>query len=248
MKFSFLKEVKNNLKTQLVFDGNKMEIYIPSSFFEDGLAEVYGEYIRSIYIFWFKVDGKFYEVQLPIRMMFAYSSNTKYSGSIQPGMPNDKYDVFILDKGDVFCDDTMYRVDVKDVQFVTSKLIENGKMPNTIQYNDILAVTLNSLDICGVGGLDVSSLSYELLLSELYRSKNKVNEPFRIHINANPRDIYGYRTIRITKIPELSSTLSGIMGEDSNHQVAAAVINNRLRKEGKIGEEKISPVEKIIKY
>jgi hypothetical protein len=47
----------------------------------------------------------------------------------------------------------------------------------------------------------------------------------------------------MTKIPELNSTFTGICGEDSNHQIVSAIYKTRSHQ-----EEKVSPIEKILKY
>ena len=54
---------------------------------------------------------------------------------------------------------------------------------------------------------------------------------------------YDYRMLRIVKIPEMNSTFTGITGEDVNQQLISAILRNR---EGK--KERVSPIERIIKY
>ena len=48
--------------------------------------------------------------------------------------------------------------------------------------------------------------------------------------------------VRVTKIPELTSTYMGLAGEDNNQQIVTAVLNNRDHR-----VETISPVEKLLK-
>jgi len=84
-------------------------------------------------------------------------------------------------------------------------------------------------------------LTLEFLLSELFRNKRNTSESFR---NAyTGKNGYDYRMVRITKIPEMNSTFTGLLGEDINQQIVSAVLKGR---EGK--DEKVSPIEKIIKY
>jgi len=246
--YSFLKEDTFGLRHQLTFIGDKLEFYIPQSYFDQNLASIVGDYIEVIGLLWFKADGKWYELTLPLKFMFGYSLQEKFSGKMRPNMQNMDYIIFTLEKGDAFCYDINHRKNVDDIMLFSAKLMEGGKMPRSIGYDEILVIMHNALQATDVGDLGVSSLTFEILLAELYRNKGKVTEPFRFYYNKHPNAIYDYKMIPVTKLPELTSTFTGLMGEDNKQQIVAAVMNGRLRKEGLIGEEKISPAEKLIKF
>ena len=241
MKYSFLKSEMVGSREQIVVESDKLEIYLPKSFLEEGyMAEQAGEYIQTLGIFWFKTDNKWYELSLPLSFKFGYSDRTKFSGKIKPNMPSIDYDVFVLLKGDIFCYDTSHPQMVDDIELFIFKLVEGGKMPPTVGYDDALPLFISALEATGYTKLGVSSVTYELLLSELYRSKYKLNDPFRLH--ATKDNLYDYKMVRVTKIPELTSTYMGLAGEDNNQQIVSAVLNNREHR-----VEKISPVEKLLK-
>lgn len=249
----FFKEEVFDLRHQLTFVGDKLYIYIPSYYLDktsatSTMASVIGENIETIGLFWFKTNNKFYELTLPLKFIFTYSEEESFSGKLRPELPDMKYSVFILHKGDAFCYDLNHRENIQDIMFFMNKLIENGKMPPTIKYSESLQVLLKALEATGSGGLGVGGFTYELLLSELYRNKHKMTDPYRLYLNEHPDKQYDYKMIRVTKIPELASSFTGLLGEDNAQQIVSAVVNGRLREKGEIGEESISPVEKLIKY
>lgn len=243
--YDFLKEETIGLRHQLTFIGDELRIYLPATYLanDSGMASTMGENIETLGLFWFKTNNKFYELTLPIKFTFAYSRKEKYTGKLKPELPEITYDVFVLEKGDAFCYDINHRENVEDIMFFLTKLVEGGKIPQTVSYNDVLKLLLDALVATKSGSLGVSSLTYELLLSELYRSKSNVTVPFRQYINENPGKLYNYKMVKVTKIPELTSVFTGLMGENTNYQIVAAVQHSR---EGR--KEKESPIEKLIKY
>lgn len=62
MNLTFLKKEKFGLRTQETFIGNKCEIYLPKYYINkndtNALATELGERIRTMGLFWFKVDGE----------------------------------------------------------------------------------------------------------------------------------------------------------------------------------------------
>lgn len=242
--FNFLKEETFELRHQLTFTGKEMEIYLPVAYLnnEPSLADIIGEYIETLGLFLFKVDGKMYEINLPIRFMFNYSERKKWSGKLLPELNSEEYDVFVLKTGDIFCYDINHRENLGDIMFFMNTLIEGGKLPNIISYDNVLTILLQAMAVTNSGDIGLSSVSYELLLSELYRSKNNINTPYRQYINKFPNKPYDYKMIKLTKIPETSSNFLSLIGEDINHQIVAAIYNTRTGR-----EDKISPAEKLLK-
>lgn len=241
---SFLKEEVINLRHQLTFIGDKMEIYLPTSYLEStpSFADVMGENIETLGIFNFKCDKKLYEINLPIRFQFSYSDRKKLTGKLKPELPENSYDVFILNKGDIFCYDTNHRENIKDIMFFMNTIIEGGKIPSTVSYSNILNLLLQAMDVTKSGNMGLSSVSYELLLSELIRTKSNLNQSYRIYINNHPNKNYDYKMIKLTKIPEFSSAFLGLIGEDNSQQIVSAIMNTRSGR-----QDKVSPAEKLLK-
>jgi hypothetical protein len=241
----FLREEKIDLRTQVTFTGSKMEIYLPSYFLEDGtMGAIIGRRVETIGLFWFSVNEKFYEMQVPVRMSFEFSDRRKKNMRLQNGMPIINYDIFTLENGDAFVYDVMYKQSIDDIGFFLSKMIEGGKMPPTISYEEILGVFLKALEVTKINEkFGVGSVTLEFILSELYRDKRNNSDPFRLAYDGKRVSPYDYKMVRIVKVPEMNSTFTGLTGEDINQQLIAAILRNR---EGR--DERISPIEKIIKY
>jgi hypothetical protein len=245
----FLKEEKIDLRTQITFKGSKMEIYIPSYFFDSSselfsMASIIGRRIETIGLFWFFVDGKFYELQIPIKVSFEFSETEKVKKKLKPGMPEIDYEVFTLKNGDAFIHDIMYKQSIDDVINFIQKLVEGAKLPQTLSYEEVLGVYLKILEVSKIGkGLGVNSVTLEFILSELYRDKRNTTLPFRKTFNGKSIGPYDFKMLRIVKVPEMNSTFTGLTGEDINQQFISAILKNR---EG--NDERISPIEKIIKY
>lgn len=246
MNFPFLKKETFGLRTQETFIGKKCEIYIPEYFIDknnnNALATDLGDKIETIGLFVFKVDDRdTYELQLPISFQFQFTSVDKKVMRVKPGTTEKKFYVYTLKTGDAFVYDILHKQSVDDLKFFISKLIEGAKIPPYIPYSDVMGIFLNAMTATKITNLGVSAVSIEFLLSELYRSKQHLQKPFRLSYKG--RSDYNYKAIRITKIPQLNSTFTGITGEDINNQLVSAVLRTR---EGKIDRE--TPIEKIIKY
>ena len=240
--FSFLKEETFGLRTQKTFTGGTCKIYIPDYFFKDGIADDLGNRIESLGIFMFSVDGELYDLSMPIKFQFEYTDSEKITKKITPEMPEIEFMVFTLKKGDAFMYDMNHKQNVDDIKadFI-DKLIEKAKLPPTVKYENIMQTLLNALVATNHINLGVSAVSYEFILATLCRSKKSMNTPFRQAYDG--KNSYGYKMSRITKIPELESTFTGITGEDINHQLVSGVLKSRNNV-----DEKISPIEKMIKY
>ena len=70
----FFKEETVGLRTQITFTGKKCEIYIPKYFINKNdntaIAVEIGDRIETTGLFWFNVEGKWYEMQLPLKIQF----------------------------------------------------------------------------------------------------------------------------------------------------------------------------------
>jgi len=246
LNLPFLKEERVDLRDQITFTGNRLDFYIPSYFLDpnEEFAVIMGNRVESIGLLWFEVDKKFYELQIPVKIQFEFTETYKKKARLKPGMPEIEYDVFTLSKGDAFLHDLNYKQNIDDlaVTFI-SKLIEGGKLPQTISYDEVFPIYLKALEVTNITKLGISAVTLEFMLSELYRNRRNNSEPFRLNYDGKRISPYDYKMLRITKVPEMNSTFTGLLGEDINQQIISAVLKNR---EGK--KERISPIEKIIKY
>lgn len=248
MKFPFLKEETFDLRTQETFIGNTCEIYLPTYFFNKNdngaIAAVVGDRISTLGIFYFRVDGKLYSLQLPISFEFQFSEVEKKKIRIKPGIPEIECFIYTLHNGDAFVYDVLHRQSVDDFKFFMNKMIENAKLPQYVSYNDALSIFMNAMISSKATGLGVDSVSIEFLLSELYRNKKQMQDPFRLAYNG--KNEFDYKMVRIVKVPQLNSTFTSMSGEDITTQLASSIL--KQRDGGSDIEEKESPIEKLIKY
>ena len=248
MDFPFLKKDTYGLRTQETFIGNTCEIFIPSNYINTSnpdiaIAKELGDRVETMGLFWFLIDGKdWYELQLPLKFEFQFSETKKETRKLQPHLPEEIYNVYILKRGDAFVYDILHKKDLDDLKktFI-GKILENGKMPSTTAYSDAFNILIKAMLATEFTSLGVSSVSLEFLVSELFRNKKNLREPFRKTYNG--KNEYEYKMVRITKVPELNSTFTSLIGEDINNQLVASILRKR---EGTPDRE--SPVEKIIKY
>jgi hypothetical protein len=244
MAYPFFREDKVDGRNQLTFTGTKLEIFVPSYYLlpTEELAQIVGNKINSLGIFFFKTDNKVYELQIPVNIMFEFSDQYKVKTRLKPELPIMEYDVFVLSKNDAFIYDLYYRQSFDDIMMWISKLVQGAKLPPTLSYNEVFSLYVKALQVTNINSrLGIPALSIEFILSELYRSKQNLNRPFRFAYNGNNE--YGYRMIKITKVPEMNSTFTGLLGEDIKQQLVSAISKYR---EGR--QDRVSPMEKIMKY
>lgn len=248
MNYPFLKEEVFNLRTQETFVGNSCEIYLPTSFFDkndpNALSAIVGDRISTIGIFYFKVDGTLYKLQLPLFFEFQFSDVNKKKFKIKPEIPEIEYNVYTLKKGDAFVYDILHRQNVDDFKNFMNKLIEGAKMPAYVSYTDVLPIFLTAMTSSKATDLGIDSVTAEFLLSELYRGKKQMHDPFRLAYNGHNN--FDYRMVNITKVPQLTSTFTSMSGEDITTQFASSIV--KQRDPSKKGINKESPIEKLIKY
>ena len=249
MNFPFLKEETFSLRTQVTFIGNNCEIYIPSSWFDkndiSAPAAIVGDKIRSIGLFYFKADGQLYSLQQPVAFEFQFTDVEKKKIKLKPGVPEMEFNVYTLKHGDAFVYDILHKRDVDDFgKAFMKKLLENGKLPGYLSYDDALPTFINAMLAAHVDNLGVTSLSVEILLSELYRDRHCLQDPFRLKYNGSNK--YDYKMISIRKVPQLNSTFTSMSAEDITTQMASSIAKYR---DPKLKDsDKESPIEKILKY
>lgn len=243
--FPFLKYEQNKLREQVTFTGAKLEIFLPDYYLEKAgsIAEIVGDLVETVGIFWFKVDEKdLYHLNMPIKFMFEFSEREKVSLKLKPEMPRVTYEKFTLKNGDAFVYDTNHEKTVDNMNWFFTRHFTGGKVAPDIPYEKAYNVFINALLATGSNAaLGVSSVNIEMLISELYRSKSNTTYPFRF--TYNKLKPYDYKMVRITKVPQLNSVFTSLMGEDIKLQLVSSILRTR---EGR--ENRVSPIEKTIKF
>ncbi len=247
MKYPFLTEEHVGMRTQFTFTGDELFIYLPKYYLdkESKFGEIIGNIIETLGLFWFKTSNRWYELTLPIRMRFEYDEEVEpFTGKLKPELPSLEYRVFKLKKGDAFIVDVMHVVKIDDLEFMLLKVIDMGKLPATVSYEESISIFHKLLLASKTGAkLGVASSMLEIVLSEIYRNKHNPAQPFRQLLNSNPNaSLYDFKQVRMTKIPQMNSVFNSLTGEDTFNQIANCVVRVR---EGH--QDRISPMEKLLK-
>lgn len=113
------------------------------------------------------------------------------------------------------------------------KLLEYGNIPNTIPYNKLQEYFLDNIILSG-NGYNVSLQIMGVVISELARSSNDLNKPFRLSKN---NDMHAYNMVNIRDIPQISSPFTALTSERWDDAVISSITNKN---------DKESPIEKIM--
>lgn len=244
MLSSFVKDDGENI----VFTGNYMEMYIPSSYFEGKMAEDLGTSLRVFGLFNLRVfDDKNKPMKLetfnvPTMINIHPSEVEKQNLQLIPGQSGevDSYHVAKFYRGNTICQSSIPQ-DASNVELFL-KILTSGKVPKTIPYGQVLQVWQKNLELNGVK-LGVTSTILEIIISEIYRNKKKPEEKFAKVIGRDPNVTeYDYRPANIREICARNSTFAALTFEDMDQMITSSLNINKYNK-----EESNSPIEKIIK-
>lgn len=245
--YSFFKEETFGLRHQLTFIGKELKIYLPKNYLEKDsiFATKLGNTIETIGLFWFETEGKKYELTLPLKIQFEYQEEESFKGKLVPELLSLEYDVFILRSGDAFCKDLAHKQDISDLETMLLRVIDQGKMPQTVSYEESLPITLNLFSASGVGPkLGIASSIMEIVLSEMYRNRHNPSEPFRMLLaKSKTASMYDFKLVRMSRLSGLNSVFNSLVGEDTYQQLANSVVRTREK-----AEDRETPMEKLMKY
>lgn len=225
--------------TRIVFVGDELEIYVPQSYFEAGLAEAIGDrfHIFGILSVKCKNGSKSETATLNIPTYNNFYPPQTYNDVDAQG---EKVLVMKFFKNDAVMDKAT-RSDMENSQLFL-KMICSGKLPSTIPYSKLLEVWDTNLSSNNMN-YQVSSTIKEIILAEMNRTKGKPEQKYSVVMGKNPgADQYGYEPTSINKVCSMSSTFSAITFENMDEMIITSV---NMRRYGK--QEKDTPLEKIIK-
>lgn len=113
------------------------------------------------------------------------------------------------------------------------KALQYGSIPNEIPYNELQNYFLDNITITGAG-YDVGLQVIGLVISELCRSQDHIEVPFRL---SKEKDYTKYQSVNIREIPRVSSPFAAITSEMWDDAVINAIT---------VKSNKKSPMEKIM--
>ena len=118
-----------------------------------------------------------------------------------------------------------------------------GKLPNTLNYTQVIDLWWRNLEIAGVS-YKVPSKIFEMIIASIYRNPHNQKQRYGQYYGKHPEASgYEYTTGNVRSVVKQLSTFSGMVFEDINTMISNG-INNSI--EG--NEEPNSPLEKIIHY
>lgn len=233
----------------IIFTGPYMEAYIPLIYFDKKCCEIIGNHFSVMGVFSFitfnDIEGK---KPNPIRTMnipvmistFPSDNETKEIDLLNDKQP-DTYLVLKYYKGDILTKDSVPQSTPVFQKFLN--LLMSGKLPRTIAYKDTIEIWMKNFELNGIS-FDISRTVYEIVISKIYRNKNKPEENFGKLLGRDPKvSEYDYITASSREITGYSSRFSGIMFEDMDTQLISAISSTKLDK-----SETVSPMEQVLKY
>lgn len=233
----------------IIFTGPYMEAYIPEYYLKKGITQEIGDAIKTIGVFsvitYNDPEGK---QPNPIRMLNVPIEIMTYPTSYEPVVIDlnntGEKEIFILMKyytNDVFCPRAVPKSLKAFEDFLA--IITGGKIPSSVSYDDIFDIWEKNRNY-GDADFNVSDSIYELIISEIYRSKKNPTDRFGMIMGKDPKHSpYDYRTASPREITKLNSTFTGMIFENVDEMISASVVR---AKRGT--EENISPMEKVMKY
>lgn len=235
---------------KLIFTGGYMEIYIPDSLFSSGIATVIGEKVETMGLFNFCVMNKptdkrdFSKLKtfnVPCKMITKPNIIEKENLVLIPGHEEEKYYVLKYFNGDVVMTSTNVIATIDNVETFI-KMLNDGKIPKTIPYTELLNIMIRNLELNSVN-LQVPGTLMSCIISELYRSKKDIAKPFRQEIGKNPSvSPYAYVSVNNRTVCSMNSTFTAMTFEDMDSMVTSSVNRERYGR-----NQAYTPVEELIK-
>lgn len=232
----FLKKEGNSL---LFKDEGELVFYIPEYYFEREFAIMDGEYISLLGLFNYakfdkngKLEGKLKLFNFPTVFTTKPSELDKITGvKLTKNTPKDDYRLLKYKKDDMVIVSTKVPMSVENIE-VFMKMINSGKLPNTIPYDKLHEVFMRNIELNGES-YPVSAQLIGIVMSELCRSSEDMTIPYRLSGSDDP---FAYQTINIKSVPKLVSPFTALTSEDWNESIVNAIVNKKPRK---------SPLEKL---
>lgn len=221
-------------------------VKIPESYFDKKLAVFIGDQIKTFGVFYLDVYED-YNIDEPSNKPERFSIQIPTSIILSPKNVREEIEngerVSILE----FMQDDIFMASTKVIQHVTNveaafNLLFNNFIPKSMNYQDICQCIEESAELNGID-LQSKTVVLELIVMQLCRDGNKISEPFRRTLGANPEHSeYLFKVIRLLDAAKYQDAFSALT---SSNPMLGTINSIKDTKEGRITEE--SPVEQSIK-
>ena len=227
----------NKIDSKVYVDTHALDLLIPKSYFDIGIADFVGGQLNVLGIFYFivrkseKDKGEMYLINTPSPILVSFESESSAKHTIHG--QEDSYRVFTLNKGNVFIESDTIVQSGKNVE-AFANLLHSGRLPKTTYesiYRQYIQVQEDNET-----SLKVPSSTLEAIIAELVRDSNDNNVPFRL---SKGKD---FKLINLKNLPKTISTFAGISFERLGDAIASGIERKRTGK-----PNVISPMEETIK-
>lgn len=214
--------------------------YVPEKYFELSVAEIEGEYVKTMGIFAYcnfsstgRPDGvKPFKAPTMIKCKPSFIekvNNYQLEGSKNPNT----YRLLKFHDGDELICNLSVPKDVDNVDKFL-KLLIRGHLPDYIPYNEIQDYMILNAKLNGFN-YKVSNQIMGLVISQLCRDPNDLYKPFRY---TDMKDMTAYKAININMVPKYTSPYTAVISENPDEAIAGAILSNDSKSS--------SPLEKVM--
>lgn len=228
-----------------IFCNKHTEIYIPMEYFNSNIAFNRGAVIESfglVYIRSFDTKGTPGDIDLlniPTPVSFMYYNSREDTITVS-GIT---VDVFVLEypEKSYILHQTVTKG--REIAGAFLQMMLAGKIPNTINYSQLIDIWWNNIEISGVS-YKVPSKIFEMIIASIYRDPRNPKKRYgQYYSKSAESNGYDYETGSVRDVVKNLSTFSGIIFEDIGTMISNG-INNSIENI----DEPTSPLEKIIYY
>ena len=241
-----LKDVLKIVDDTFVHTGEVLEMYIPEKFFDTGIAAFSGSKLElTLGVFpvrGLKNDKVIFKetLNIPSKFYITPSALKKTDADLFGNGEMIKYRVAVFFKDSPVMPIYLERNSTNSETFLNMMLL--GKIEG-VPYSKLLDIWFKNLDINKVG-LNVPASVMEMIITQIYRYKGNSDLTFADAKNKNPNiSDFDYVTVNIRDICSKSSVFASLSFEDFDRMIAASLNMSKSDK-----PQKISPLEKVIKY
>lgn len=234
---------------KIYFTGVYMEAYIPDELFNKDISMYDGDIIETIGLFNYRVFNNIDEdrnkiplktLKVPTVVKTKPNSVSMTTLELIPGSGEKKYHVLKYFTDDILLTQSYTNALVDNVEKYI-KLLNEGKIPNTIPYDEILDLTLKNLELNKIN-LNVSATLLSTVISEIYRYKKDMALPFRKIIGKDVSESqFNYVNTNARTICSFNSTTSALTFEDIDSMITTSINKKRYNR-----KENYTPIEKLL--
>lgn len=232
--------LKRDDRSLLFKDEGELIFYIPQYYFERGYVTVDGRNIRLLGLFNYKLFDKGGNEMGGLKFFNFPSVFSCIPGDIEDVkrlklssfLPTDDYTLLKFKKDDVVIESTRVPQSTDNMELFL-KMVNSGKIPNAIPYNELHDVFVENAKLNGES-YGVSMQIIGLIISEICRSTGSISNPYRL---SSSKDYNAYTTMNVADISNYTSPFAAVTGDNWNKALGAAIV----AKDGKV-----SPLEKAI--